>query len=212
VHFKRGTWFDGFQDVRRLWNVVEQMIGPEVRSNSKRDLSLSMGKAYLYVSIFVIPVLILLCGFYLWLWGVESFLDGFMRLTDWSIIIPVLILGVPLHELIHGITWALAGRMKLGEIRFGFQLRTLTPYAHCRIPVRASVYRIGGATPLLLMGILPYLIGLCFGNGLLAAFGLIFILAAGGDVVILWLIRRVNGTALVEDHPSRAGCYVYEEA
>ena len=27
-------------------------------------------------------------------------------------------------------------------------------------------------------------------------------------MVVYWLIRKVDGALLVEDHPSRAGCYV----
>lgn len=34
--------------------------------------------------------------------------------------------------------------------------------------------------------------------------------SAGGDWLILWLIRNVKAGSLVEDHPSKAGCYVLE--
>jgi hypothetical protein len=180
----------------------------DMNSHSRRDLSLSMGKAYLYVAIFVVPIFIGLCGIYLWLWGIENTLGGFMRLTQWSIFIPILVLGVLLHEFIHGMTWALLSKRSLGEIKFGFQLKTLTPYAHCKKPMYAREYRLGAIMPFLLMGVLPYIIALSIGNGWLASFGLVFVLAAGGDIVVLWSIRRVKGESLVEDHPSRAGCYV----
>ena len=34
--------------------------------------------------------------------------------------------------------------------------------------------------------------------------------AAGGDWLVLWLLRGVSPGAFVEDHPTRAGCYVLE--
>jgi len=35
--------------------------------------------------------------------------------------------------------------------------------------------------------------------------------AAGGDMMILWLLRKDKSPVLVEDHPSEAGCYVLIE-
>jgi hypothetical protein len=45
-------------------------------------------------------------------------------------------------------------------------------------------------------------------SGDLFWFSLIHTAAAGGDWLILWLIRGVKAGSLVEDHPSNAGCYV----
>ena len=36
-------------------------------------------------------------------------------------------------------------------------------------------------------------------------FGLFFILAAGGDILILWLLRNVKSSSFVQDHPTRVG-------
>jgi hypothetical protein len=40
---------------------------------------------------------------------------------------------------------------------------------------------------------------------------LIFTLAAGGDALILWLLRGVPAGRLVRDHPSKPGCLVLPE-
>jgi len=37
---------------------------------------------------------------------------------------------------------------------------------------------------------------------------MVFIFAAGGDLLVLWVIRNVDARAMVQDHPSRAGCLV----
>lgn len=41
-------------------------------------------------------------------------------------------------------------------------------------------------------------------------FGIIYTFAAGGDWIIRWLLHHVKPGTLVEDHLSRAGCYVIE--
>ncbi len=62
--------------------------------------------------------------------------------------------------------------------------------------------------PAVLLGILPSILGILTGNGYITIFGLFFILAAGGDIFILWLLRKVKAGVLVEDHPKRMGCYI----
>ncbi len=75
----------------------------------------------------------------------------------------------------------------------------------------AKPYRIGAVMPLILLGILPSLYAIAEGQAGLIAFGLFFTFAAGGDMLILWLLRDIPANALVEDHPTRAGCYVLVE-
>ena len=45
---------------------------------------------------------------------------------------------------------------------------------------------------------------------LLMAWSLFFLFTAGGDIVVLWLIRDVGAGKLVQDHPTRAGCRVLD--
>lgn len=123
----------------------------------------------------------------------------------------VLAAGVVAHELLHGFSFVLLGRQPLSNVKLlGFQKETLTPYSQCLIPVRATVYRWAVAMPGLVLGVIPSLVGIATGNGWALLFGLFFVLAAAGDALILWLLRRVGGDKLVEDHPQRAGCYVIE--
>lgn len=64
--------------------------------------------------------------------------------------------------------------------------------------------------PGLVLGIFPSLIGIITGYGWIMLFGLLFLLAAGGDILIIWLIRNVEAGKLVKDHPTRAGCCIIE--
>jgi hypothetical protein len=38
-----------------------------------------------------------------------------------------------------------------------------------------------------------------------------FTMAAGGDFLIINLIRKEKSSALVQDHPTEAGCYIYRK-
>jgi putative zincin peptidase len=171
---------------------------------NKRDLSISMARANIIVLFTSIPVALLQFLLFTMIHEIEK-----LRTTwDFNLLIIVLLLGVIVHELIHGISWVIFGRKPFSAIKFGFQWKTFTPYAHLKEPVEVNAYRIGGFMPGFILGIVPYVFSLLFGDGNLFWFSLIHTAAAGGDWLILWLIRNVKHGTLVEDHPTNAGCYV----
>lgn len=57
-------------------------------------------------------------------------------------------------------------------------------------------YRLGAAIPGVVLGLLPSLVGIVTGNAPIMLFGLFFTFAAGGDALVLWLIRKVDPNAL----------------
>lgn len=176
----------------------------------KRDLSVSMLAANFYS----IPLVIVASAFviipFLLAWGMKPFRTGFNDFTNLTFFIPAVIIGILFHEIIHAVSWKYFGGISWDKIKIGFQWKTITPYAHCSEPVKASVYRIGTAAPAIILGIVPSILAVITGNGWIMAFGFLFTVAAGGDFLILWLIRKVNGESFIEDHPVRAGCYVIE--
>jgi hypothetical protein len=172
---------------------------------NKRDLSISMARANLIVLFTSIPIALLQFLIFVMLHGMDN-----LGTTWGSALLIAIVLGVVLHELIHGLSWVIFGRKPFSAIKFGFQWKTVTPYAHLKEPVEVNAYRIGGFMPGFILGIVPYFMSLLLGDGNLFWFSLIHTAAAGGDWLILWLIRKVKAGMLVEDHPTNAGCYVLE--
>ncbi|HSL44034.1 MAG TPA: DUF3267 domain-containing protein [Anaerolineales bacterium] len=173
---------------------------------NKRDLSISMARANVIVLFTSIPVVILQFALFILLHGVE----GLAPTWNTSLLVIAIVLGIVIHEWIHGLSWMIFGQKPFSTIKFGFQWKTLTPYAHLAEPVEVNAYRIGAFMPGLILGILTYILSLVLGNGNLFWFSLVHTSAAGGDWLILWLLRNVRSGALVEDHPTNAGCYVLE--
>lgn len=173
---------------------------------NKRDLSISMERANVIVLFIGLPVVAL--QFVLF----DRFHPGMDNSTTWNILLflAVVLGGVVVHEWAHGITWAIAGRKPWSSIKFGFQTKTLTPYCHLTEPVEVNAYRIGAVMPGLLVGVLPFAYSLISGDTNWFWFSLVHTSAAGGDWLVLWLIRNVQKNSLVEDHPTQAGCYVLE--
>jgi hypothetical protein len=176
------------------------------------DYSVSMGVATAAALVVAVPVIAALVGLHRALNGpgsVDLALDAFLS-RPW-VWLTALVLGTMAHELVHGVAWAAAARRPLGIIRFGVNWKALAPHAQCTVPLPASAYRRGAAAPGLVLGIAPALAGAITGEGGVAAFGWLMTLGAGGDMVVLWLIRSLPGHVPVQDHPTRAGCVAVED-
>src|SRR3990170_3900073 len=118
------------------------MIEPP-QTITKKDLSISMVKATLWSIVFGLPLACLLMYLYLWRWGADLRVSN-AKSADFLfyilIFVATLVLGSIVHELIHGFSWAYFSHKPLNTIKFGFQLKTLTPYAHCGEPMKVQAY------------------------------------------------------------------------
>lgn len=178
------------------------------------------GAANVYALLFLIPVLLIFGLPYVLVWsgeisfdGLGEWLDAEERTANTGLGVlygmAVLLGGIIMHELIHGFTWALFSKNGMKEIKFGIIWKYLTPYCHCKSPLTAWQYRLGTIMPAVVLGFIPSIIANITGNTGLLFFGLFFSFAAGGDFLIIWLLRKENKETLVQDHPQKIGCVVY---
>ena len=173
---------------------------------NKRDLSVSMQRANSTALYIGIPVVVFQFTIFSGLHNGEN-----LETTgSFLVFLAFILAGVVVHEFILWLTWMTFVVTPLSTIKFGFQWKTFTPYAHLSEPIEVNAYRIGAFMPGLILGIIPYILSLILGNGNLLWFSMIHLTAAGGDWLILWLLHKVKRGTLVEDHPTQAGCYVYE--
>lgn len=180
----------------------------EQRQLVNHDRSISMELAYT-IAIGFIPIAAVIVWLPYWLiWSSNSYSFTItLSLVDLLPLVSVGVFSIAAHEAIHGLGAAWFGRVPRSAIRFGIRRSTLTPYTHCEVPMSASAYRKVIALPGLVLGALPAALGIALGIGWLSLYGLLMMIAAGGDLAILWAIRKVPAKALVMDHPERAGCW-----
>lgn len=178
-------------------------------NKESRDYTIGFGAANAYALLLVLPILALFVLPYGWLYGWEVLGADLPVFLAYPVVFLISILaGTVLHELIHAACWSWFDNIPWNNIHFGIKWKMLTPYVHCPEPVEVTSYRWGVAMPGIVLGIVPYLLALLLQNGWLLGFGLFFTLAAGGDILILWLLRRVEAGTFVRDHPDLVGCEV----
>ncbi len=181
-------------------------------------------QANLYGLLFVIPVLLLAGIPYLFIWyepgnSWQESLFSIIHLNKANIqqaidakwwLFLLLLAGVVLHELIHGICMAASASNGWKSVSFGFNMKAFAPYAHCKEPLTPDAYRLSLAMPGCLLGDIPVLISWFTGDILFLFFGILFCWAAAGDVIILWMSRKIaNG--MLQDHPDKVGFVHIEE-
>ncbi|MBC5775148.1 DUF3267 domain-containing protein [Pontibacter sp. KCTC 32443] len=187
---------------------------------TKQELTVSAAKANVLALFFILPLLLIFIPAYVWLWpeqfefqNIKSFY-GEHKLT--MLLYPlfiflIMIPGAVVHELLHGFTWAAFCKNGLKSIKYGVHWKMLTPYCHCKEVLPLRPYILGGMMPGLVMGVLPTIAGLILGSINVFLFGLLFTIAAGGDMLILWMLRHTSKHDLVQDHPELIGCIVYRK-
>jgi len=174
-----------------------------------KDLSISALSANLYaIPIVLISIICLVFPFIL-IWDWQTFTKGFLSIyIALPYFITAFVLGAFLHEILHAIGFLIFGKLTIKQVQIGIKWKYLTPFAHCMVPLKASVYRIALLLPAIILGIVPSLIAIITGKSWLLIYGTLFTILAGGDFLVFWIIRKVSSDKLVQDHPERCGCFI----
>ncbi len=175
------------------------------------DLSVDLFTASIKCIPIIVSLIIILIPLYIYIYGVTSLIFAARKLVfGWWIVIPIIIVGIFAHEGLHALTFGLLSGSGFHDVHIGIQWDSLTPYAHYNQPIKALFYRIALLAPVFVLGLLPVIIGLFFQIGTAFILGLLFLLFSGGDLLIMWMIRKVPNSTFVKDHADRAGCYVFK--
>ncbi len=183
-----------------------------------KEYTIAGWHANLFGFLFVVPVLLYSGIPYLFIWrdagtygwaGMFSVIHQNEAIIQQAIgarwwLLLLLLSGIVLHELIHGVFMAMFAPGRWKAVSFGFNFKALAPYAHCKEPLTPRAYRISLMMPAFLLGDISVLAAWISGNILFLFFGILFSWAAAGDLMILWLGRRIH-TGLMQDHPDKIG-------
>jgi len=175
----------------------------ENQNNKIEEYTMGMGEVNLIALAMIFPILAIILTPFILIWDYETFEMGMDRFMDNFLF--YILGGVILHELLHGVTWGYFASKGFRSIKFGMKWKYLTPYCHCKEPLKVKHYKIGGGMPLIVMGIIPSIIGLILGNGEMLTIGIFFTWAAGGDIIALYMLRKLEGNSYISDHPHKMG-------
>lgn len=140
-------------------------------------------------------------------WGKDGFAIDSRNLVLFLVLFFV---SIFIHEMLHGAGWSLSCKKGWHSIAFGFMWSSLTPYCHCKEPLKFSSYAVGLYLPFCVLGLGIFAVSLAVPNYRLFMLGILNMLAAGGDLTIgCCLMKHKNG--LILDHPTDCGFVSFEK-
>lgn len=179
----------------------------------RTDLTIGIVKANLVTLLIAIPVVVLGVLLFMWKNSTAAHFPDPQRAILLLVLIVVLIV---VHELIHGITWSMFTERHFKDIEFDFMKEYFTPYCTCLVPLSKKHYILGALMPGILLGLVPTALGILLGSPLLFWIGIVMLLSAGGDLMIvmkLLAFKKQNESTevLIYDHPTQAGSVIFEK-
>lgn len=135
-----------------------------------------------------------------------GFWPWMLRYSGWvTAFIAAVAAGIFIHEGIHGLFIAMFARGGFSSLSFGYDKKTMSPYAHSEVPLRVWQMTVVCLSPLFFMGILPFAAALYYGSLFIYLFSVVFIITAGGDIIYARLLLKVPLRTFVEDLPDSVG-------
>ena len=181
-----------------------------MKKENKIEVTCSLTEAYLkggiISTIICIPytvLFILICQE-----NLIQHLSNLEKNLNYTSILIIILIGTITHELIHGLTWAISSKKNISNIKFGFNVKSLTPYCHFIIPIKKTPYLLGTIMPFIILGLAPMLTGIIIKNSTILFWGILFTYAAAGDLICFWKIKKLESHHLYLDHPDKIGCII----
>lgn len=188
----------------KFYNAV--VLNPEIDSSSFQEISITIEEAGHRALKMVVPFLLLSAVPFFIIHGLSVINQ--ISIIGFFIFVVSICPGILAHELIHAMLFAIFIPGGFKSVHFGIDKKTLSPYCHPLVNMRVWAYRIGASAPLILLGIIPVILSFFNGNIAFMIFGFIFSIAAGGDIISLYMTRTLSSGDIIKDHSSKLGFYI----
>lgn len=192
----------------RLKAFEEKCVELEGQGFIRKNLMVSALKANFGSLVVMLPIIILfVLLFFVVNHGRNEY--GFINLLICYVVFIVLIV---IHELIHGICWAICNEKHWKSIDFGFNVKALAPYCTCSETLTKKQYIVGAVMPTLILGFLPAILSVIIGNVSMLIVSVFMIIGGGGDFLMIINILKFKPEAkeiIYYDHPTEIGTVAF---
>jgi len=168
----------------------------------EKDVTITSGKAMSLGVLYALPFVIVFGLLY------RFFLVGRAHLLEVSgpsfyiLFLVIIAVSVVIHELLHGIGWAVASGKGWNVVRFN--ISAMMPSCACKVALEKKQYLIGVLSPFVLLGFGSVLFILIYPGTVSLLTMMVNFVAAGADLMIAVNVLK-EGESLIVDHPTEAG-------
>ena len=207
-------------ETKRYYNLVHKTEELTAKGYARRDVLLSLITANTVGNLVMLIPIAIMCAIYVIVNGFnfmpKAAIAQFGKIAPvYALIVFLLsIAGFVVHELIHGVFWAMGAQNGWKDVQFGFIKKTLTPYCTCMSPIKKPIYIIGALMPMTILGIISGVIAILLGNPFIMLFSIVHIFGGAGDVLIIGKVLKEkvkSKDVLIFDHPYDCGFILFEK-
>lgn len=168
----------------------------------KKDVTIPPGKAMVLGIVYALPFIITLGLLYRFILIERAHLSEVGGLSFYIMFITIIAISVVIHELLHGIGWAISSGEGWKVVRFN--INALMPSCACKVALKKQAYLIGVLAPFSVLGSGSILFVFVYPGTVSLLTLMVNFIAAGADLLIAFSVLR-EGNCLIADHPTKAG-------
>ena len=168
----------------------------------ERDVTIPSGKAMILGVVCALPFIIILGLLYRFLLIERAHLSEIGGLSFYILFLIIIVISVVIHELLHGIGWAISSGMGWRAVRFN--INAMMPSCACKVVLKKKQYLTGALTPFAVLGLGSILFVFIYPGTVSLLTMMVNFISAGADLLIASHVLR-EGACLIADHPTEAG-------
>lgn len=169
---------------------------------AEKDVTFSSGKAMVLGFVYALPFVIIPGLLYRFFLIERARLSEIGGLSFYIMFAGIIVVSVVIHELLHGIGWAISSGQGWKIVRFN--INAMMPSCACKAVLKKKAYLIGVLAPFVVLGFGSTLFVFVYPGTVSLLTMMVNFIAAGADLLIAFNILK-EGNCLVADHPTEAG-------
>ena len=171
-----------------------------------KDVTISSGKAMILGVLYALPFVIIFGLLYRFMLIERAHLSEVGGLSFYVMFIVIIAVSVVIHELLHGIGWAISSGKGWDVVRFN--INAMMPSCACRGALKKKQYLIGVLTPFVILGLGSVLFVFIYPGTISLLTMIVNFVAAGADLIIAFNVLKERDSLIV-DHPTEAGYIIF---
>lgn len=168
----------------------------------EKDVTISSGKAMILGVLYALPFVIVFGLLYRFLLIERAHLSEVGGISFYIMFIVIIAISVVIHELLHGIGWAISSGKGWDAVRFN--INAMMPSCACKVALKKKQYLIGVLTPFVILGLGSILFVFIYPGTISLLTMMVNFIASGADLVIAFNVLKEHDSLIV-DHPTEAG-------
>lgn len=168
----------------------------------EKDITITSGKAMVSGVFYALPFVIIFGLLYRFLLIDRAYLLEVSGLSFYIMFLAIIAVSVVIHELLHGVGWAVASGEGWNVVRFN--INAMMPSCACKVALDKKSYLFGVLTPFVVLGLGSICFIFIYPGTVSFLTMIVNFVSAGADLMIACNVLKERDV-LIADHPKEAG-------